>query len=118
MSQPVSWNLQMSVREGRLDDARTLMTEMVEATRAEPGANLYEWFLSEDGSKCHINEGYADSDAVLAHLGTFGSQFAKRFMGCFEPKSLSVYGNPSPEARAALDGMGAKYLGNFGGFSR
>ena len=29
-----------------------------------------------------------------------------------------VYGEPSDEARAALDGFGAVYLGTFGGFSR
>ena len=117
MSNTVSWNLQLSVREGQLDAARTLMTEMVDATRQEPGALGYEWFLSEDGSSCHINERFADSDAVMAHLGTFGSTFVDRFMACFEPTGLSVYGAPSADARAALDGFGAAYLGTFGGFS-
>ena len=118
MSNTVSWNLQMSVLDGRLDDARALMQEMVESTRGESGALGYEWFLSEDGSACHINERYSDSDAALAHLGTFASTFAERFLGCFTPTGLCVYGDPSAEARAALDGFGATYLGNFGGFSR
>ena len=117
MSSVVSWNLQLSVREGQLDDAGRLMKEMVEATREESGALGYEWFLTEDGSACHINERYTDSDAVMAHLGTFGSAFADRFLTCFEPTGLSVYGSPSPEARAALDGFGAAYLGEFGGFA-
>ncbi len=118
MSTVVSWNLQLSVREGRLDDARALMHEMVESTREEAGTQSYEWFLSEDGTVCHIYERYADSDAAMAHLGNFGSKFAERFLECFEPTALCVYGEPSDDARAALDGFGAVYLGTLGGFSR
>ena len=118
MSNTIFWNLQMSVRESHLDDARALMSEMVTGTKQEPGAQGYEWFLSEDGKTCHINERYADSGAVLVHLGNFGSKFADRFLAYFEPTSLSVYGEPSAEARAALDGLGAAYLGWLGGFSR
>jgi quinol monooxygenase YgiN len=118
MSQSVSWNLQLSVRPDRLDDARALIAEMVEATREEAGTLSYEWFLSGDGSVCHINERYADSEAALAHLANFGASFVDRFMGCFEPISLSIYGAPSDEARAVLDGFGASYLGSVGGFRR
>ncbi len=118
MSNTISWNLQMSVREGRLNDARDLMSEMVAGTRQEPGTQGYEWFLSGDGKTCHIDERYADSKAVMVHLGNFGSKFADRFLACFEPTSLSVYGEPSAEARAALDGLGAAYLEWLGGFNR
>jgi len=118
MSRTVSWNLQLSVREGQLDAARTLMEEMVASTLDESGALGYEWFLSDDGKECHINERYGDSDAVLVHAGNFGSKFAERFLACFEPTGLSVYGDPSAEARSALDGLGAVYFGSLGGFSR
>lgn len=118
MSRTVSWNLQLSVREGRLDAARTLMEEMVASTREESGALGYEWFISGDGKTCHINERYADSGAVLVHAGNFGSKFAEGFLACFEPTGLSVYGDPSAEAKAALDGLGAVYFGPLGGFNR
>jgi quinol monooxygenase YgiN len=108
----------MSVRDGKLSDARVLMNEMVASTQLEPGTQTYEWFLSEDGKTCHINERYADSEAALVHLGNFGAKFVDRFLACFEPTSLFVYGEPSAEARAALDGFGATYLGWLGGFNR
>ena len=115
----ISWNLQLNVREGQLGAARDLMNEMVEATQQdEPGTLLYEWFLSDDGATCHINERYTDSGAALVHLGNFGSKFVDRFLACFEPTSLSVYGETSAEARGVLDGFGAAYLGTFGGFAR
>ena len=118
MSKVVSWSLQMSVRDGCLDDARALVSEMVAATRDEPGALIYEYFVSDDGTSCHIYERYADSAAVMTHLGNFGANFADRFMACFEVTSFSVYGPASDEVRDALDAFGAAYLGTLDGFSR
>ena len=68
----------MLVRDGQLDNARELMDEMVTSTLDESGTRGYEWFLSEDGGHCHINERYADSDAVMAHLGNFGEKWSLR----------------------------------------
>lgn len=118
MSKVVSWNIQLSVQDGKLEDARALMEEMVEATGQEEGALGYEWFLSSDGTTCHINERYADSAATLEHLGNFGANFAERFLSCFSPTALYVYGEPNDEVRGALDGFGAVYLGTWGGFTR
>lgn len=118
MTDVVSWNLQLSVRDESLDDFRSLMEEMVESTRSEPGARAYEWFISEDGSTCHIYERYADSGAVQAHLNAFGSRYAERFLACVEPTALHVYGAPSDDVREMLDGFGAVYLGGWGGFAR
>jgi quinol monooxygenase YgiN len=118
MSDTVSWNVHMSVREGKLSDARHLMSEMVESTRGEVGTLGYEWFLGAGGTVCHLHERYTDSDAAMVHLGNFGAKFAERFLECFEPTGLYVYGAPSDEVRAVLDGLGAVYLGTFGGFRR
>ncbi len=115
MPSPVAWNLQVSLRPGQLETFRTLMHEMVASTREEPGAQAYDWYLSEDGSTCHILERYADDDAAMAHIGTFGTTFAERFLGCAEPIALHVYGDPAPPVRAALDGFGAVYFGALGG---
>lgn len=118
MSDTVSWNLRLTIGEGRLEDFRALMQEMVESTEAEAGTQGYEWFLGADGRSCHINEHYADSDAVMAHLGNFGAKFAERFMASAAPTSITVYGDPSDAVREALDGFGPEYLGPFGGFRR
>ena len=118
MTGHVSWNLQLTVQEGQLEDARSLMAEMVSATTDETGAMGYEWFLSADGAVLHIHEQYVDSAAALEHLGNFGANFAERFMNCFAPTAFWVYGEPSAEVRGVLDGFGAVYLGPIGGFRR
>ena len=46
MSSAVSWNLRVSINEGRLEDFRALMQEMVASTEGEAGALGYEWSLA------------------------------------------------------------------------
>jgi hypothetical protein len=78
------------------------MREMVESTRAEPGALGYEWFVGDGGGVVHLYERYANSAAVVAHLATFGERFAGRFFASVDPTRLTVMGSPNEEARAAL----------------
>ncbi len=118
MSDQVSWLLELAVKPGELDNLRALMAEMVESTQGEPGTLAYEWSIDEGGGVVHVYERYADSAAVMAHLGTFGKRFADRFLGAVGPTRFTVFGTPSAELRAALDGFGATYLQPFGGFAR
>jgi quinol monooxygenase YgiN len=118
MSTPVSWHLNMEVREGKLEDLRALMEEMVESTRGEEGTLAYEWFLSDDTKTCHLYERYRHSEAAMVHLNTFADKFALRFLECLEPHAIHVYGEPSDELRRAHSNYGAVFLGTLGGFTR
>lgn len=118
MDKQVSWVLDVNVKAGQVDAFRDLMNEMVAATEQEPGALSYEWFLSEDESRVHMYERYADSDATMAHLANFGENFADRFLSLVEPKSFSVYGEANDQVREALVPFGAEHLTTFGGFVR
>jgi quinol monooxygenase YgiN len=95
-----------------------LVEELVASTKQEPGTLIYEYFLSADETVLHIYERYSDSAAAVAHLKTFGEKFAGRFLELATPTRFSVYGEPSEEAKAVLDGFGATYLGTFAGFAR
>ncbi len=119
MNENVYWMLDLSVKEGALENFRRLMEEMVESTRAnEPGTLNYEWSISDDGKHCHIYERYADSMATLAHLETFGNRYAERFMQSVDISRFMVYGNPSEEVRKAMSGLGTVFMSPFGGFAR
>ncbi len=119
MSDNVHWVLEIEIKQGELDNFKALMNEMVEATRAnEPGTMNYEWFISADERSCHIYERYADSAATMTHLGSFGQNFAERFMAAVTPTRLVVYGDPSDEVRAALSAFGAVHMAQIGGFAR
>ena len=119
MSDAISWVLELAIKDGQLDAFKALAQEMTEATQAdEPGTSHYEWFISEDGKAVHIYERYADSAALMVHLGNFGAKFAERFMASVDPTRFMVYGDASAEVRAALAGLGAAHMTQFVGFAR
>jgi quinol monooxygenase YgiN len=119
MGDAVSWVLELAVKPGKLDEFRSLMKTMVDSTQGdEPGTLAYEWFIDDDGTNVHIYERYADSDALLAHVGNFGAKFAPHFMGCVDIVRFTIYGEPSDDVRGALGAFGPSYLRTFGGFAR
>lgn len=118
MSDVVSWDLRLKVKEGELENFRALMEEMVEHTKNEPGTQAYEWFVSDDGGAVHVYERYADSAAAMIHLGGFGERFADRFFASVDATGFDVYGNSDDSVREALGGMGANFMKPFGGFAR
>ncbi|MGI9491906.1 MAG: putative quinol monooxygenase [Geminicoccaceae bacterium] len=119
MGDVVQWVLELNIKDGKFDAFEALMNEMVAATNAnEPDALAYEWFVSDDRKSCHIYERYADSAAVMTHLGNFGAHFAKPFLDALEPTRLTVYGCPSDEAKGALAGLNAAFMEGIGGYSR
>jgi quinol monooxygenase YgiN len=118
VEQVVSWVVELALRPGACADFEELTAQMVAATRAEPGALVYERFVSADRSEVVLYERYADSEAALRHLRTFGERFAGRFSALVERRRVLVFGDPAPELRAVLDGIGAEYLLRLDGFSR
>jgi len=107
MERHVSWLLEVAVKPGQLDTFRVLMNELVESTRAEPGAEIYEWFVDDGGGVVHLHERHTDLAAALAHLGMFGEVFAGRFLVAAEPTRFTVMGSPNDEAKAAPGGVPA-----------
>ncbi len=119
MSDVVHWIIEFDVKDGRLETLKPLAGELVAATKAnEPGALIYEYFITEDGKELHISERYADSAAVITHLKTFGAKFADRLFALVDFKRVVVYGNPDSEVRAALASFHPTYLKPFDGFAR
>lgn len=119
MTKNIFWIFELTIKEGQLDNLKSLMSEMVESTEAnEQGTMAYEWTVSEDNKKCHIHERYVDSEATLTHLATFSSQYAAKLMETGDATSFVVYGNPNDEVRKILDGFGAVYMLPIGGFIR
>jgi len=58
------------VHDGKQGDFKAFCERFVHMTANEPGC-LYYGF-SFDGDQVHCREGYADADALLAHLGNVG----------------------------------------------
>jgi quinol monooxygenase YgiN len=119
MSEHVYWLLSLAVNSGRLEDFKSLVTEMVEATRRnESGALDYEWSISEDGQVVDIYERYQDSAAAMIHLEWFGANCAARLTEVVTPTRFVVYGAPSQQVKDALASFTPVYMAPLAGFSR
>ena len=118
MSAEVFWLYEVAVKPGQVEALRTLMAELVESTRAEPGSLSYEWSISGDGTVAHIYERYADSAATLAHVARFRETFRQRFLAAVEPTRVVVYGTPSEDVRQALITLRPVYMSALAGFAR
>jgi quinol monooxygenase YgiN len=119
MNNNVYWIVEVAIKDGELDNLRSLINEMIDASQAnEPGTLNYEWTICEDGKTCHIYERYTDSAAALTHLGTFNKKYAARLMAAVDVTRFVVYGDPNNEVKAAFAGSDAVFMSCFGGFSR
>lgn len=115
-SQQIAWVLETKIHAGKRPEVESLIEEAITATRKDPAAINYEFFM--DGDVLHVFEKYADSPATLAHLAWFGENIADRFLSNADITRMTVYGSPSDEVREILDSMGATYQEAVGGFAR
>jgi len=116
MDNEISWHVELLIKPGQLDSFRALTGEMVAFTKREPGVLSYQRFVSSDGTTLHIYERYINSAVALGHLQAYTTIFAERFEEMVERTRFIVFGNPSAELRAVLDGLNATYLKRFGDF--
>ena len=110
MSGYIVTDFQLSIKEGKLDDFKAIVSTMVEITNLnEPNTLVYEYHINEDGTECHLLETFKDSDAFMVHLGNVGHLFDTLFESAIMTRA-KIYGNPSAELQQALDPLGVEYL--------
>lgn len=118
MSDQISWHVELLVKAGQLDAFRALTSEMIESTKSESGALIYERFINEKSQVVHVFERYLDSAAAVMHLTAFGKMYGERFAEMVDRKRFTVFGTPTPELKRILDPLGATYASLLSGFSR
>ena len=119
MSKNLYWNLELSIKEGRFDDFKTLVEDMSERVQQhEPGTLNYEWTADADKANFHIYERYVNSEALMTHMAGFQEHFAERFFDVLEIKRWCLYGNPSDQVKETLGGLGVEFFEPVGGFAR
>ena len=111
-------DFQLSIKEGKLDDFKAIVNTMVEITDVnEPNTLIYEYYINEDGTECHLLETFKDSDAFMVHLGNVGHLFDTLFQSATMTRA-KIYGSPSAELQQALDPLGVEYFAYLNGIER
>ena len=111
----VFWMLSAQVNPGQEGDFTALMSDMVAATKSEPGTKSYEWFRT--GDQVQILERFETNGDAGIHLANFGANFADRFLTILTPTGLQVYGPVEGDVREGLTAFGAVFNSQIGGFT-
>jgi quinol monooxygenase YgiN len=84
---------------------KELAAQALELTNGEATTLQYDWFFSDDETKCVVRETYQNSDAILAHMGNLGELIGKltELGGGLE---IEAFGTVSEELLAAATAAG------------
>jgi quinol monooxygenase YgiN len=114
----VAYLFELTIKDGKLEEFKKQAAGYTDAVRdGEPGTLEYQWWLSEDGTRCLLKEAYDSSESLLKHLENVGPSLPD-LMAIAPITRSEVFGELSPEARTALDSVGAQYLSHLVGFER
>jgi hypothetical protein len=85
------------VPEGKLEELKTLMKELVEFVEAtEPRPIAYQMFLDQAGTKMTVIQVHPDSESMELHMEVAASLFP-RFSDLLTLLRIDIYGEPSDE---------------------
>ena len=96
----------LKVRDGQLEGFKRQAGELMRQVKEKDTKTLrYDWFLSDDGTRCEVREGYLDADALLEHSDHIGEVRAELFRDFAYDHDMTIYGEPSPALAAAFEAM-------------
>jgi quinol monooxygenase YgiN len=97
MSEPLISLDTSLIRNGRLDELKEAVAELVEFVRSnEPRPIAYEVYFDEAGSRMTVVQVHPDSASMEYHMTVAGPAFAG-FAELITLSTLDVYGKPSEE---------------------
>ena len=111
-------DFQLSIKEGKLENFKSIVNTMIEITDvSEPNTLVYEYHINEDGTECHLLETFKESDAFMVHLRNVGHLFDTLFESATMTRA-KIYGSPSAELQQALAPLGVEYFAHLNGIER
>ena len=114
----ISYIIEFTINDGKVDEFRTKAEGYIESVKGnEPETLGYQWYLSEDGTRCLLQETFATSEAMLTHLGNVGPSLPE-LLAIAPITRLEVLGSASAAAVDALADLGAVHFPSIGGFDR
>jgi quinol monooxygenase YgiN len=103
MAEPLIYVFTMSIRPGKLEEARKRLAEMVDFVETnEPRMIAFHCFLDEAGTKLTIVQVHPDSASMEFHMQVNAKHFATAFDYLDELLSEQYYGSISSALTAEL----------------
>jgi quinol monooxygenase YgiN len=118
----IHFRAEFTIEEGKIEEYKKLVQDMSRVVEAnEPDTINYQFYLNRAETKCIVNETYANSEAVLAHITSVASQtILPKVFNVSRIIKFDVYGNPSEELQKVLTSFSPRpnTYNLFAGFSR
>ncbi|MBT3383191.1 MAG: hypothetical protein HN778_14175 [Prolixibacteraceae bacterium] len=102
------------IQEGETEKFKSIAEQCVAVVQEkEKGktCSQYDWYFNTDGSKCHVLESYADSAALMIHMGNVGELLGQLLQ--ISTLTGDIYGNLSEEVQNSLQGLDVKSYSYF-----
>jgi quinol monooxygenase YgiN len=97
----------LKVRDRQLEGFKRQAAEMMrQAREKDTGTLAYDWFLSNDGTKCEVREVYVDADALVDHAFHVREARDVMFDEFAYDHKMSFYGESSPRLVELVDRIG------------
>lgn len=110
MSDPVVYIDHSDIREGKVQEVRAGVSELVEFVETrEPQLIAYGFYIDETGSAMTVVAIHPDSESLESHLEIGGPAFRK-FAELLELRTIDLYGRPSDKVLGQLQSK-AEMLG-------
>ena len=92
MSNHIVTDFELSIKEGKLEDFTAVINTMIEITDTnEPDTLVYEYYINEDSSECHLLEAFKDSEAFMVHLRNVNHVFDTLFGFAIHDQSQNIW---------------------------
>ena len=97
----------LKIREGELEEFKQQAVEIMRLARQKEAKPLrYDWFLSDDGTRCEVREAYVDADGVLEQQRYVAEAKVNLLHEFVDDHKMSFYGEPPAALTQAMKAMG------------
>ena len=110
------WIVEAKIRDGKQDDFKNVVAEIVHDSSAEEGTLNYQYFVSAEGDVL-VLERFCDIASADQHIDTW-EKYADRWVAAAEPTRMVHLGQIPDQLRERHAALAPKLLGAFAGFEK
>jgi quinol monooxygenase YgiN len=115
---PFRMIVRQAIKPGKLEEFKKMSESLTSGVEADEPTTLgYEWFIDEAGSSCYLIESYGNAESFLLHFQGLGDKLGA-MLEISPLEDMVVIGDPGPEVKEMLAGLGAKFYSPHVGFAR
>ena len=116
MEQQIQVLIELTIADGKIEEFKSQMPAIIERVKTnEPDMTGYQWYLSDDQTKCYVIEWLKSSQAWLTHLSNVGT-ISPPLFAIAPITRFEIYGDIPKDVEDIVKPMGAVVYKHLAGF--